>query len=181
MAKKTIPISLSVKSIDDAIRQLKDYQNSLQGKCDRLVEELSKLGQEVAVQHISESPIGKTVTVRVNKTPEQMGCKAVLIATGQTITSENREPFYTLLAIEFGAGIFYNKGNANPKAPELGFGVGTYPGQMHAFDDGWYYWNDKTQKWQYTHGIEATMPMYNASQEIIKQYVSIARRVFGGK
>lgn len=180
MAKKTMSINLSEKSIDDAIRQLKDYQNSLQGKCDRLVEELSKLGQEVAVQHISESPIGKTVTVRVNKTPEQMGCKAVLIATGQTITSENREPFYTLLAIEFGAGIFYNS-KENPKAPELGFGVGTYPGQIHAFDDGWYYWNDKTQKWQYTHGIKATMPMYNAEQEIIKQYVSIARRVFGGK
>lgn len=180
MAKKTISISLSAKSIDDAIRQLKDYQNSLQGKCDRLVEELSKLGQEVAVQHISESPIGKTVTVRVNKTPEQMGCKAVLIATGQTITSENREPFYTLLAIEFGAGIFYNS-KENQKAPELGFGVGTYPGQIHAFDDGWYYWDDKTETWRYTHGIKATMPMYNAEQQIIQQYVKIAREVFGGK
>lgn len=180
MAKKTISISLSAKSIDDAIRQLKDYQNSLQGKCDRLVEELSKLGQEVAVQNISESPIGKTVTVRVNKTPEQMGCKAVLIATGQTITSENREPFYTLLAIEFGAGIFYNS-KENQKAPELGFGVGTYPGQIHAFDDGWYYWDDKTETWRYTHGIKATMPMYNAEQQIIQQYVKIAREVFGGK
>lgn len=180
MAKKTISISLSAKSIDDAIRQLKDYQNSLQGKCDRLVEELSKLGQEVAVKNISESPVGKTVTVRVNKTPEQMGCKAVLIATGQTITSENREPFYTLLAIEFGAGIFYNS-KENQKAPELGFGVGTYPGQIHAFEDGWYYWDDKTETWRYTHGIKATMPMYNAEQQIIQQYVKIAREVFGGK
>ena len=104
----------------------------------------------------------------------------ILIATGKTVTSEDREPFYTLLAVEFGAGIFYNS-KENPKAPELGFGVGTYPGQIHAFEDGWYYWDDKTETWRYTHGIKATMPMYNAEQQIIQQYVKIAREVFGGK
>ena len=84
-----------------------------------------------------------------------------------------------MLAVEFGAGIFYNS-TENPKAPELGFGVGTYPGQIHAFEDGWYYWDDKTETWRYTHGIKATMPMYNAEQQIIQQYVKIAREVFGG-
>ena len=109
-----------------------------------------------------------------------MTSNAILIATGKTVTSEDREPFYTLLAVEFGAGIFYNS-TENPKAPELGFGVGTYPGQIHAFEDGWYYWDDNTETWRYTHGIKATMPMYNAEQQIIQQYVKIAREVFGGK
>ena len=84
-----------------------------------------------------------------------------------------------MLAVEFGAGIFYNS-EENPKAPELGFGVGTYPGQIHAFEDGWYYWDDKTETWRYAHGIKATMPMYNAEQQIIQQYVKIAMEVFGG-
>lgn len=180
MAKKTISMTLSSKSIQAAVKELEKYCDSLQAKCDFLVSRLAQIGQTVAIQHISESPLGNTITVRVDKAPQLMTSNAILIATGQTITSENREPFYTLLAIEFGAGIFYNS-EENPKAPELGFGVGTYPGQIHAFEDGWYYWDDKTETWRYTHGIKATMPMYNSEQQIIQQYVKIAREVFGGK
>lgn len=180
MAKKTISMTLSSKSIQDAIKELEKYRNSLQSKCDLLVSRLAQIGQTVAMQHISESPLGNTITVRVDKAPQLMTSNAILIATGKTVTSEDREPFYTLLAVEFGAGIFYNS-EENPKAPELGFGVGTYPGQIHAFEDGWHYWDDKTETWRYTHGIKATMPIYNAEQQIIQQYVKIAREVFGGK
>lgn len=178
MAKKTISMTLSTKSIQAAIKELEKYRDSLQAKCDLLVSRLAQIGQTVAIQHISESPLGNTITV--DKAPQLMTSNAILIATGKTVTSEDREPFYTLLAVEFGAGIFYNS-KENPKAPELGFGVGTYPGQIHAFEDGWYYWDDKTETWRYTHGIKATMPMYNAEQRIIQQYVKIAREVFGGK
>lgn len=180
MAKKTISMTLSTKSVQAAIKELEQYRDSLQAKCDLLVARLAQIGQVAAIQHISESPLGNTITVRVDKSPQLMTSNAILIATGKTVTSEDREPFYTLLAVEFGAGIFY-KSEENPKAPELGFGVGTYPGQIHAFEDGWYYWDDKTETWRYTHGIKATMPMYNAEQQIIQQYVKIAREVFGGK
>lgn len=128
MAKKTIPMTLSTKSIQAAIKKLEKYRDSLQAKCDLLVSRLAQEGQTVAIQHISESPIGNTITVRVDKAPQLMTSNAILIATGKTVTSEDREPFYTLLAVEFGAGIFYNS-KENPKAPELGFGVGTYPGK----------------------------------------------------
>lgn len=180
MKNKLISMTLSTKSIQDAIKKLEQYRDSLQAKCDLLVSRLAQIGQTVAIRHISESPIGNTITVRVDKSPQLMTSNAILIATGKTVTSEDREPFYTLLAVEFGSGIFYNS-KENPKAPELGFGVGTYPGQIHAFEDGWYYWDDKTETWRYTHGIKATMPMYNAEQQIIQQYVKIAREVFGGK
>ena len=180
MAKKTITMDLSQKSIQAAIKELEQYRDSLQAKCDLLVSRLAQIGQTAAIKHISESPIGNTITVRIDKAPQLITSNAILIATGKTVTSEDREPFYTLLAVEFGAGIFYNS-TENPKAPELGFGVGTYPGQIHAFEDGWYYWDDKTETWRYTHGIKATMPMYNAEQQIIQQYVKIVKEVFGGK
>ena len=105
-----------------------------------------------------------------------MGCKAVLIATGSTKIAKGREPFYTILAIEFGAGIHYNP-IPNPKTADLGFGVGTFPGQMHAFEDGWYYLGED-DKWHYSHGVKATMPMYKASAEIISRYKQIAAEVF---
>ena len=79
--------------------------------------------------------------------------------------------------MEFGAGIHYNS-TANPNADKFGFGVGTFPGQVHAFEDGWYYWNEEAQEWQYTHGVKATMPMYNADIEIIQNVVKTAKEVF---
>ena len=124
MAKKTISMTLSTKSIQATIKELEKYRDSLQAKCDLLVSRLAQIGQTVAIQHISESPLGNTITVRVDKAPQLMTSNAILIATGKTVTSEDREPFYTLLAVEFGSGIFYNS-TENPKAPELGFGVGT--------------------------------------------------------
>ena len=177
MARHTINISLSEKSVNEAIGQLQQYKQSLQYKCGLLVERLAELGDKAAIMSVNESPLGRTVTLRVDRKPIQDGYQAILIATGKTVEVEDREPFYTLLAIEFGAGIHYNA-VANPKADELGLGVGTYPGQVHAWDDTWWFWDEQSGSWKPTHGIKATMPMYNATMEIINQYKQIAREVF---
>lgn len=174
--KKVLTLSLSQESIQRAIKELWDFETDLQRKCEEYIDRLAQLGEETALMAINESPLGKTVTLQVNKAVETMGCKAVLIATGGVNIAEGREPFYTLLAIEFGAGIHYNP-IPNPKAADLGFGVGTFPGQVHAFEDGWYYLGED-DKWHYSHGVKATMPMYKASAEIISQYKQIAAEVF---
>lgn len=174
---KKISFGLSVKSIQNAIKEIEDYQRSFNKKVEEFVTELSKYGRIVAMEKVQESPLGKTVTLRCEATPEEMGCKAILIATGELKQTEGHEPFSTLLAIEFGSGIFHNK-VPNPKANEMGYGVGTFPGQIHAFEDGWYYLGDD-DKWHYTHGVKATMPMYNASVEMAKNAKRIAREVFG--
>ena len=177
MAKKVIPMTLSQKSVQNVIKELRSYQNSLERKCEEYVIRLAKEGENVAIEAINESPIGKTVILQAKKEPSKMGCKAILVATGKTYQAEGREPFYTILAIEFGSGIYYNP-EPNPKENDLGFGVGTFPGQIHAFKDGWYYLG-KDDKWHYTHGIRATMPMFKASEEIIQKYIEIAKEVFG--
>lgn len=179
MAKKTIKLNcFSQSSIQNAIKALQGYQYSLTYKCQLLVTKLAEAGEKAAIEKITESPLGKTVNLRIEREPIDMGCKAILIATGKVFKSEGREPFYTLLAIEFGAGIYFNRGNENPKADSLSLGVGTYPGQIHAFEDGWYYLGND-DKWHYTHGVKATMPMYSASIEIIQRYKAIAKEVFG--
>ena len=91
MKKKPISMTLSTKSIQDAIKKLEQYRDSLQAKCDLLVSRLAQIGQTVAIRHISESPIGNTITVRVDKSPQLMTSNAILIATGKTVTSEDRE------------------------------------------------------------------------------------------
>lgn len=178
MEKKAFKADLSVSSVRNLQKGLEKYRDSLTYKARLLAERLSEIGIKVAEAKIGESPLGKYITIKTDITEEQAGCKAILIATGETFTNEGYAPFNTLLAIEFGAGIHYNK-TPNPNADKFGMGVGTFPGQIHAFEDGWYYWDDKAQKWRYTHGVKATMPMYNASMEIQKNIVKISKDVFG--
>lgn len=178
MSKKKISMNIfSQKSIQDTIKYLQDYKNDLQAKCDTFVARCASIGENVALQAVNESPIGNTIVLNTKRTSEDMGCKAIVFATGKVEAHDGHEPFHTLLAVEFGAGIHYNK-EPNPKANDFGLGVGTFPGQIHAFDDGWFYLGEDNV-WHYTHGVKATMPMYRASVEIITKYKEIAKEVFG--
>lgn len=178
MAKKILKSDLSVSGVNNLVKELEKYRDSLTYKCRLLAEKLSEIGANVINAKVDESPLGKYVTLQTDVTEEQAGCKAILIATGEVKEQEGYAPFNTLLAIEFGAGIHFNP-IPNPNAGEFGLGVGTFPGQTHAFEDYWFYWNEEQQKWLPTHGVKATMPMYNASLEIQKNIVKVAKEVFG--
>ena len=94
MAKKKIKMNLfSQSSLQDTINYLQNYKNELQAKCDSFVARCASIGEEVALQAINESPIGNSITFRANTTSEDMGCKAVLFATGEVKEVEGREPF----------------------------------------------------------------------------------------
>lgn len=178
MAKRKFKTDLSVKGIQNLKDELLNYKNNvLQQKLNLLVEELARIGLAVSKVKISESPLGKYVSVRIDTELLRGKSKAILLAVGAVKESEGYEPFNTLLAIEFGAGIHYNP-TPNPNADKLGLGVGTFPGQIHAFEDGWYYWDDNEEKWRYTHGVKATMPMYYADMEIIQSVMKTAKDVF---
>ena len=178
MAKKVFKTDLSVKGLEKLKKELLEYKRDyLRERIKLFAVRLAESGVNIAKANVNESPLGKYVTIQTNITEEQAGCKAIIVATGEVKESEGYAPFNTLLAIEFGAGIHHNP-TANPNADKFGLGVGTFPGQIHAFEDGWWYWDDKLQEWRYTHGVKATMPMYNASMEIQNKIVSIAKEVF---
>lgn len=179
MAKMTIRRELSVDGIQDIIDAMKSYKAWLSQGTFLFCKRLGEIGLEVAEAHIGESPIGKYVHVAVeSKQISKHGAMAMIVAGGEVRQQEGYEPFSTLLAIEFGAGIHYNK-TENPKADEFGMGVGTFPGQVHAFQEqGWYYWDAGTQEWRHSFGVKATMPMYNAGLAIRTQVVQIAKEVF---
>ena len=177
MPKKVFKSDMSVKGIDSLIRELQKYKDDLPNKCKKLVSELLQKGVEVSKARISDSPLGKYVTVTTNISSEKMGCKGILLAKGAVKEQEGYAPFSILLAIEFGAGIHYNP-TPNPNADKFGLGVGTFPGQIHAYEDFWFYWDENAQEWKPTHGVKATMPMYSADMEIIQNVVKIAKEVF---
>lgn len=179
MAKRLFKADLSVKGIEALKSQLLQYKDNLPIKCEKLVSRLLQSGVEVSQAKISESPLGKYVTVTTNISADKIGCKGILLAKGAVKEQDGYEPFSILLAIEFGAGIHFNP-TPNPLiSSEFPYGVGTYPGQVHAFQsEGWMYWDENSQEWKPTHGVKATMPMYSADMEIVQNVVKFAKEVF---
>lgn len=177
MEKRVFKSDLSVSGLNDLKRQLLQYKDELHIKCEKLVSKLLQSGVAVSQSKISESPLGKYVTVTTNISADKVGCKGILLAKGATKESEGYATFSILLAIEFGSGIHYNP-TPNPNADKFGLGVGTFPGQVHAYQDTWFYWDENTKEWKPTHGVKATMPMYSADMEIIQNVVKVAKEVF---
>lgn len=174
MGKTVLTANLSVKSMKKLQKDVKKYRDDLVKKCELFAKRLIEKGLQVAEAKVSESPIGHYIHVRVDCD----GLEAVLIAKGEVQKSDEYADFSTILAVEFGAGIHYNP-IPNPKSAEMGYGVGTFPGQIHALDpDGWSYWSEEQQRWIHTYGIKATMPMYEAHKEMLLSVEQIAKEVF---
>lgn len=173
---------LSIKGIESVKKKLIQYRDvELPRKCKEFVTRLLQSGVAVSRAKIDESPLGKHVTVTTDISADKMGCKGILLAKGEVKEQEGYAPFSILLAIEFGAGIHYNP-TPNPIiSSEFPYGVGTFPGQTHAYQDTWFYWDEKSQEWRPTHGVKATMPMYSADMEMIQKVEKIAKQVFKGR
>ena len=164
-----IVINLSKESVESAIRQLTEYRDSLNDKNALFVQKLAELGIPIIENKIDESTgdADKYYDTQIEVTSHGDYSEAVLTVSGSDI-----------LFIEFGSGIHYNP--TDPEhAGEFGYGVGTYPGQTHAFDpNGWWY-TDKDGASRHSYGQKATSPMLQASHEIIENIRKIAREVYG--
>ena len=183
MAQKNIKVNVfSQKSIDEAIKYLKDYSKSLDEKVQIFLDRLTDEGIAVIDATMQSASI-VSYDKDGNAVHESFDWSNVKNVTGSNgsyqmvleVMGEN------LLFIEFGAGVTYAVPQ-NPKASELGYGVGTYPGQTHAFDpNGWYYnetGGDGSRSSLHSYGNSPFMPVYKSSLEMRKRIYSIAGEVF---
>lgn len=177
MAKK-ISFGLSVKEIQNAIKEIKEYQNSLDGKCEELCRRLTAEGMQIAQAHIGSSGFGKYVRLTSEISLETAGCKALLIMSdSQKIVSkwQNQDGVQSkeispALMLEFGAGL-----PAQNPANVPGVGTGTHG--EHGNEPGWWYM-DLDGVWHHASGVSPKMPMYTAGKELRDKVVRIAREVF---
>lgn len=170
MAKK-ISISLSQKSIQNAIKEIEVYKRQLIERNELFVRRLAELGIPIIDQNIAAaqgaSDKSHNTYIKINSFGSYS--EARLVVEGKD-----------LLFIEFGSGVHYN-GSAgtspHPKGEEFGYTIGSY-GKGQGSKDFWFYYAD-TGEAVMSHGTESTMPVYRASQEIIRNIRRIAREVFG--
>ena len=182
MNVKTIYASISKQdTINQAIKELEMYRDSLLSKSDLFVHRLAEIGVEAAEIALAnaEGDSGEPRFSMIFNTSEGIVEGQIIITSTPHVDKEGRV-FYPHLAWEFGAGIYFNNGNINPEASEFGMGVGSFPKQTHALNDYWWY-RDEEGVLHLSKGTEAAMPMYKASVEIITQIDRIAREVFNGQ
>lgn len=170
-------MQIKVSGLDKVISQLRAYKKSLEGKQRRLLEELSKIGIDVASVKFQTAQYDGENDVIVNNTPEWVGDNKLFItATGKA-----------LLFIEFGTGVHYIE--QHPKSSEFGMIRGSY-GQGKGSHDSWGYYGSPGTNGQVvrenekgtvvlTHGNPPARAMYDSAKEMRSQILSIAREVFG--
>lgn len=171
--KKVIKMKLDPDDIGRAIKELKDYQDSLMNKVSDFIDALVAEGFNVAKARLASTRGDSTDAVVdsffITDTGELK--KAIIVLDGDDC-----------LFIEFGAGIMYNTGQQHPLAGEFGYGPGTYPSEHppnRAINPGrWIYGHndDGTPLWSI--GTEASMPIFGAAEHMRKIISTKAREIF---
>lgn len=170
--KKKIKMNLSVSSVENAIKQIEEYKQSLDSKTRLLMEELGKIGIEKiesAMTNITgDSSPEHYAYVKLNSFGSY--ARATIILQGKDIAF-----------IEFGAGINYNGavGSGHGFGEKLGYTIGSY-GKGQGANESWTYFDEEQGRFRTSKGTKAAMPMYTADEWIRKELIRIAKKVFGG-
>lgn len=174
MSKTSIRFALDTKEISRAIREVKKFKEDFRKKVDtyrkRIADEIAvkaslNFGNAILDDVMNGSPRKPNVTVSVTDS----GDISVVVADGEDA-----------VWCEFGAGVYHNGGagsSPHPEGSRLGFTIGSY-GKGFGNKKVWGYY-DENANLVLTHGTPASMPMYNAGQEIMRKSIQIAREVFG--
>lgn len=162
MAKKVIKMTLSEKSIQQAIKEVEQYKKDLNRKCQLLVSQLVKQGVKVAKMQVQG--LGAYYTGQLE------GSINGYFSPSLGVGFVRAESWYAMY-VEFGTGI-EGKNSPHPKPANW-----TYDVNGHG-EDGWYYFNDRDQRWHWTTGMPARPFMYNTAKELEAMCGKIAKEVF---
>lgn len=162
---KSIVIELSENSISKAIRELEKYKGELKNKVHLLIERLTDYGVEVAKAQVRE--LGAFYTGELEESITGYYSPSTQVGIIKTDV-----PY--AVYVEFGTGVV-GKCSSHPVADLQGW---RYDVNNHG-EKGWWYFNERDQKWHWTKGIESRPFMYNTVQILERECMEIAREVFG--
>ena len=165
MAKQVIEIGLKTRSIDRAIKALKDYRASLEDKKNKFLKELADIGVREASFRFTTAIYDGVNDSSVTLEP---------ITDGYRILAEGKAVAF----IEFGSGVYHNPSEPYPNPrPDGIVGIGEY-GHGYGKRPAWGFKNE-TGELVITRGNPAAMPMWYASEEMRKAIAQKFKEVFG--
>lgn len=162
---KTISFGLSVKEVQNAIKELRQYQSDLNRKCEILAQRLAEEGVVIAKVKIMQFPAVYTGEL-LNSIQSEPG--AMISNGSQWIIYTGCEwaPF-----VEFGTGII---GSGNPH-PDPGLANWKYDVNEHG-EAGWFYYKDG--EWHWTKGMPSRPFMYETGRDLLEIVPKIAKEIF---
>ena len=178
MARKIIT-NISTDQLNQTVKYLRDYAERLRTRCGQFVNELADIGIDTArwyLFNIINDTNGEMISLgdKVSfskKTPENPdGATCIIIPVSEPFLSvwqTGSAVVDPLLMAEFGSGMFAVEGHR-----------GTFPEQKHAFDPNGWYWRDMGGQLHHSYGIQPTRPLLRAKEEMERQIVAVAERVF---
>lgn len=162
---KTVSFGLSVKEVQAAIKELRQYQSDLNRKCEILAQRLAEEGVIIAKVKIMQYP-----AVYTGELLNSIKCEpGAMISNGSQwiiFTGCEWAPF-----VEFGTGII---GSDNPH-PDTGLANWKYDVNEHG-EYGWYYY--KEGEWHWTKGMPSRPFMYETGRDLRKIVPKIAKEIF---
>ena len=159
---KRIVIKLSEDSISKAIREVEKYKGELKNKVHLLIERLTDYGVEVAKAQVRE--LGAFYTGELEESITGYYSPSTQVGIIKTDV-----PY--AVYVEFGTGVV---GAGSPHPAPAGW---RYDVNNHG-EAGWWYFNERDQKWHWTKGIESRPFMYNTLQILERESARIAKEVF---
>ena len=170
---KTISIGLSKESIQQAVKELKQYKSDLKTKVEKFVSSLATRLQLEVESGFNTAPGDDVLNGEARKTTptvtvvESGKYKVKLVASGGDV-----------MFLEFGAGVYHNTDvgtSPHPKGSEFGFTIGSY-GIGKGANKVWGYYDGN--ELVLTHGTPASMPMYHAVERVRDEIEWMAREAF---
>ena len=173
--KKTISMNcLSQSSIQNAIKQLRDYQNSLAYKCQMVAQKLAEKGVEIARVQIADldavftSELISSIHSEYEGITKGGGVWAVVAGTDHA------------LMVEFGTGIVGKQSPYPGKLPDgvtWNYASGKTIRQLADGRYGWFYPADDGN-WYFTEGMPSRPFMYYTSLQLMKLVEKTVKEVF---
>jgi hypothetical protein len=174
MTKHKITMTLSQSSIQNAIKEIEKYKNSLEYKSRILAEKLAQKGVEIArVQIASLDAIFTGELIESVHSEYKSSIKGGAIFA--VVADSTHAAF-----VEFGTGMIGSK-TPYPKLPDgvsWQYASGKTIHQLVDGRYGWFYQIDG--QWYFTEGMPSRPFMYNTSLELMRQVVKTAKEVFSG-
>ncbi len=171
---KVIKMDLTVSSIDNAIRELKAFSQSISDKEDLFRQRVARRLRELVQEGFDSAQVEDLLSGGSRK--PDVTVTAVESENITLVVASGTDAVY----VEFGAGVYHNGApgtSPHPKGGELGFTIGDYGFGMGKRNVWGFY--DGAEILQLTRGTPATMPMYEAAKRIREELPEIAKEVFG--
>lgn len=173
MTARVFRCKLDSQSIRQVIADIGQYKRELSQKAETLRRLIAERIAEDARGGFASAIVddllrGGTRIAHVDVTVDEADSVSVVVANGEDA-----------IWCEFGAGVYHNGAagsSPHPKGAELGFTIGGY-GKGQGAKKTWGFYEDG--ELHLTHGVPASMPMYNAMKRVCENVDEIAREVFG--